>query len=84
MNHVVAAAAGLVLDQPSFFSTLLKKLILPPSVSIFKFLLSHDSPLHSPRCSCGHHPRLVTIIHLSPGSTQPAVHTIHTRLGGPS
>ena len=28
MNHVVAAAAGLVLDQPSFFSTLLKKLIL--------------------------------------------------------
>ena len=51
MNHVVAAAAGLVLDQPSFFSTLLKKLILPPSVSIFKFLLSHDRPLHSPRCS---------------------------------
>jgi len=51
MNHVVAAAAGLVLDQPSFFSTLLKKLILPPSVSILKFLLSHDSPLHSPRCS---------------------------------
>ena len=40
MNHVVAAAAGLVLDQPSFFSTLLKKLILPPSVSMFKFLLS--------------------------------------------
>ena len=35
MNHVVAAAAGLVLDQPSFFSTRLKKLILPPSVSIF-------------------------------------------------
>ena len=32
----------------------------------------------------GHHPRMVTIIHLSPGSTQPAVHTIHTRLGGPS
>ena len=51
MNHVVAAAAGLVLDQPSFFSTRLKKLILPPSVSIFKFLLSHDRPLHSPRCS---------------------------------
>ena len=39
MNNVVAAAAGLVLDQPSFFSTILKKLILPPSVSIFKFLL---------------------------------------------
>ena len=51
MNHVVSAAAGLVLDQPSFFSTLLKKLILPPSVSILKFLLSHDRPLHSPRCS---------------------------------
>ena len=31
MNHVVAAAAGLMLHQPSFFSTLLKKLILPPS-----------------------------------------------------
>ena len=31
MNHVVAAAAGLVLDQPSFFSTLLKKFILPPT-----------------------------------------------------
>ena len=28
MNHVVAAAAGLVLDQPSFFSTLLKKIDL--------------------------------------------------------
>ena len=25
---------------------------------------------------------MVTIIHLSPGSTQPAVHTIRTRLGG--
>ena len=47
MNHVIALAAGLVLDQPSFFSTLLKKLILPPSVSIFKFLLSHDRPLHA-------------------------------------
>ena len=35
MNHVVAAAAGLVLDQSSFFSTLLKKLILPPMISHF-------------------------------------------------
>ena len=26
---------------------------------------------------------MVTIIHLSPGSTQPAVYTIRTRLGGP-
>ena len=51
MNHVVAAAAGPVLVQLSFFSTLLKKFILPPSVSIFKFLLSQDSPLHSSRCS---------------------------------
>ena len=42
MNHVVAVATGLVLDQPSFFSTRLKKLILPPSVSIFNFLLSSD------------------------------------------
>ena len=33
---------------------------------------------------CGHNPRMVTIIPLSPGSTQPAVHTIRTRLGGPS
>merc|ERR1712105_60183 len=31
----------------------------------------------------GHNPRMVTIIPLSPGSTQPAVHTIRTRLGGP-
>ena len=31
-----------------------------------------------------HDPRMVTIIQLSPGSTQPAVHTIRTRLGGPS
>ena len=31
----------------------------------------------------GHHPRMVTIIPLSPGSTQPAVYTIRTRLGGP-
>ena len=28
--------------------------------------------------------RMVTIIHLSPGSNQPAVHTIRTLLGGPS
>ena len=42
LNPVVAVAVGLVLDQPSFFSTLLKKLILSPSVSIFKFLLSQD------------------------------------------
>ena len=27
---------------------------------------------------------MVTFMHLSPGSIQPAVHTIHTRLGGPS
>ena len=27
---------------------------------------------------------MVTVICLSPGSTKPAVHTIHTRLGGPS
>ena len=46
MNHVVVAAAGLVLDQPSVVSTLLKKFILPPSVSIFKLHLSHDRPLH--------------------------------------
>ena len=32
----------------------------------------------------GHRPRIVTIIHLSPGSTQSAIHTIRTRLGGPS
>ena len=38
MNHVVAAAAGPVLVQPIFFSTLLKKLILPPSVSILKYV----------------------------------------------
>ena len=31
----------------------------------------------------GHNPRMVTIIPLSPGSTQPAVYTIRTRLGGP-
>ena len=31
----------------------------------------------------GHNPRMVTIIPLSPGSTQPAVYTIHTRLGVP-
>ena len=29
----------------------------------------------------GHHPCMVTIIHLSAGSTEPAVHTIRTRLG---
>ena len=32
----------------------------------------------------GQHPRMVTIIHLSPGSTQPAVHTIRTCFGEPS
>ena len=32
----------------------------------------------------GHNPRMITIIPLSPGSTQPAVYTIRTRLGGPS
>ena len=31
----------------------------------------------------GAHPKVVTIIHLSPGSTQPAVHTIHSWLGVP-
>ena len=31
----------------------------------------------------GHNPMMVTIISLSPGSTQPAVYMIHTRLGGP-
>ena len=31
----------------------------------------------------GHNPRMVTIIPLSPGSTQPAVNKIRTRLGGP-
>ena len=31
-----------------------------------------------------HYPRMVTIIHLSPGAIQPAVHTIHIRLGRPS
>ena len=32
----------------------------------------------------GHHPSMVTIIHLSSGSTEPAVYTIRTRLGGVS
>ena len=32
----------------------------------------------------GHHPRVVSIIHLSPGSTKPSVHTIRICLGGPS
>ena len=31
----------------------------------------------------GHNPRMVTIIPLSPGSTQPAVYTIRIRLCGP-
>ena len=29
----------------------------------------------------GHHPSMVTIIHLSSGFTEPAVHTIRTRVG---
>ena len=35
----------------SFLLALLKKIIFPTSVSIFRRLLSHDSPVHSSRCS---------------------------------
>ena len=48
MNHVVAAAVGLVLDQSSFFSTLLKKLILPLSLSTSFW--RHCLPTHRFAC----------------------------------
>ena len=55
-------------------------------------MVSSKETLHLAECgSCGppvswnlmgHHPSMV-IVHLSSGSTEPAVHMIRTRLGGP-
>ena len=68
-----------------------------PAVHTFRTLLAFPSELslevyigvpilrlgYGPRPQ-GNHPRMVTITHLSPGSTQLTVNTIHTRLAFPS